>query len=274
MTSKNRLVFTMEGLEQNDHHLDLSVFIEKTRQFLAVLNNSAEKSGKKGTVFRVVDLSHSSPATIACAPIDVNNTFDSVVFEHVMKDLDNTANDEKVDYLSNAVLSSMEKLADIDPKKITRAEIYAVADGDKGEGVYILDDRLRDVLVKARNVEEKVISSIDGKLEEINIHNEANTFKIYSSLPRTPPVACKFEKDLLETAQGALGRFVSVWGECTYRPDQAFPYKIDVQEMEVFPPSEELPSLRDLYGIAPNMTGGKTPEQFVREIRDEWSNET
>ena len=84
-----------------------------------------------------------------------------------------------------------------------------------------LDDRFREKLGNARRLEEKVTSTIDGKLEQINIHNNANTFRIYPSLPGASSVNCKFPQELLEHVQGALGSFVSVSGECFYRPDYA-----------------------------------------------------
>ena len=133
-----------------------------------------------------------------------------------------------------------------------------------------LDDRFREKLSNARRSEEKVTSTIDGKLEQINIHNNANTFRIYPSLPGASSVNCKFPQELLEHVQGALGSFVSVSGECLYRPDSAFPYKIKIQEMHILPPTSELPSLSELRGIAPEATGGKSSEQFVRELRDSW----
>ena len=122
--------------------------------------------------------------------------------------------------------------------------------------------------------EQAVINTIDGWLEQINIHNRANTFKIYASLPSVFSVRCKFPQDLLEKVQNSLGTFVSVSGECFYRPDAAFPYKIDVREMDALPPSENLPSLDDLYGIAPDATGDKTTEEFVRESRNAWSKDS
>ena len=133
-----------------------------------------------------------------------------------------------------------------------------------------LDDRFREKLGNARRLEEKMIGTIDGKLEQINIHNNANTFRIYPSLPAASSISCKFSQELLEHVQGALGYFVSVSGECFYRPDAPFPYKIKVQEMRVLPPSSALPSLIELRGIAPEATGGKSSEQFVRELRDGW----
>ena len=150
------------------------------------------------------------------------------------------------------------------------AKIRDVRGDDEDMRVYKLDDRFREKLGNARRLEEKVISTIDGKLEQINIHNNANTFRIYPSLPIASSVNCKFPQELLEHVQGALGSFVSVSGECFYRPDSAFPYKINVREMRVLPPSSELPSLSELRGIAPEATGGKSSEQFIRDIRDEW----
>lgn len=150
------------------------------------------------------------------------------------------------------------------------ARIREIRGDDEDMRVYKLDNQFREKLGNARRLEEKVISTIDGKLEQINIHNNANTFKIYPSLPGVTSVSCKFPQDLLEHVQGALGSFVSVSGECFYRPDAPFPYKITVQEMRALPPSSELPSLSELRGIAPEATGGKSSEQFVRELRDRW----
>ena len=131
-------------------------------------------------------------------------------------------------------------------------------------------DRFKENVSTPRRGEERCISTVDGRLERINIHKNANTFTIYSSVLPRPPVTCKFPEALLGDVQRALGRFVSVRGKCFYRPGTAFLYRIDVWEMEVLPPSEELPSLSDLCGIAPDATGDKSSEQFVRELRDEW----
>ena len=265
MKRKNRFVFKMEGPEQNDHHLDLSVFVEKIRQFLDLLTHSA-----KGATFRVVGLSHSSPATLECEPVakgdlDTNTIFDMVNGTFRLME------EGQARCLSHPVLSDMEHLATISPERIARAEIQTIAGDDEDKRVYKLDERFREKLCEARKVEDRIFSTIDGKLEQINIHNNANTFKIYTF---ASSVSCKFPKNLLGAVQGALGSFVSISGECFYRPDAAFPYKIDVQEMKIHPPGEELPSLGDLYGIAPDATREKTSEKFVRELRDQWSKDT
>ncbi len=120
------------------------------------------------------------------------------------------------------------------------------------------------------NTGMREISTIDGKLEQIDNHKNKNTFRIHPTLPNRSALECQFPTRLIDDARKALGRYVSVRGECFYRPHANFAHKIKVQEMEVFPPASTLPSLRDLYGIAPNATGGMTTEEFVRKLRDEW----
>ncbi len=270
MTNRKRVSFKIEGPDKNNHHLELSVFVEKTKQFLDLLKTSAKDSGEDNAVFHVVRLSHSSPATIECERAGQDALPDIAAFNDIVRNL-NFVEDRQTRNLSHPVLSAMEKLAQFSSKKIAWAEIQTISSDADEERVYKLDGRFRNNLREARHAEEKVISTIDGKLEQINIHNNANTFRIYTTLPHMPSVACKFPKELIGKVQDALGAFVSVWGECIYRPDAAFPYKIDVREMTPLPPSEELPSLRDLFGIAPDATGDKTSEQFVRELRDAWS---
>jgi len=266
--TRQKIILSLEGPDKNDNHLELSVFAEKVRHFLDFLKSNVKDNDADGVVFHVVHLSHSSPATIECEPIGKGllptNAFNAIGTSLNFVEEENTRN------LSNAVLSAMEQLAILNPENVTRAEINAVGEDDGDIRVYKLDDRFREKLNNARRLEEMVISTIDGKLEQINIHNNANTFRIYPSLPVASSVSCKFPQELLEHVQGALGSFVSVSGECFYRPDSAFPYKINVREMEVLPPTEELPTLSGLFGIAPNATGDKTSEQFVREMRDKW----
>ena len=112
----------MEGPDENNGHLELSVFVEKVRHFLDMLNRSVKESVDEAIVFHVVHLS----------------------------------------------------------------------------------------------------STIDGRLEQINIHNNVNTFRIYASSPASYSVNCGFPPNLLETVQSSPGAFVSVSGECLCRPAAPF----------------------------------------------------
>ncbi len=128
----------------------------------------------------------------------------------------------------------------------------------------------RAKLVQAQSEESIEISTIDGVLKEINIHSNPHIFKIYDAGFASATIKCQFPKELIEQVQGALGCGVFVSGEFFYRPNAKIPYKINVQKIEVLPPSSDLPSFSDLRGIAPGITGNKMPENFVRELRDQW----
>ena len=56
------------------------------------------------------------------------------------------------------------------------------------------------------------------------------------------------------------------------RAEKGLPLTIETRqiEVEVLLPTEQLPTLSDLFSIAPGATGGKSSEQFVRELRDSW----
>ncbi len=303
--AREKIALTLEGPDENNGHLELSVFAEKIRHFLDLLNRSVKEISKERVVFRVVHLSHSSPVTIECEPVvreaeavrargrEIATARDveiatarglevaiageveaasgaiNVIGKNMM-----CVEEEKTHNLSHPVLSAMERLAKFRPTKIARAEVRILGSDAEDKHIYKLDDRFKEQLSNARRMEERVVSTIDGRLERINIHNNANTFGIYPTLPMVSPVRCTFPQELLEQVLGALGSFVSVSGECLYRPEASFPYRMDVHDMTVLPPPESLPSLSDLYGIAPDATGGKSSEQFVRELRDRWDKDS
>lgn len=266
--SKPKVTLAIEGPDCNNGHLELSVFAEKIRHFLHLLNENAKEEGAAGVAFHVVHLSHSSPAIIECEPVAGNVQADAAVHAVGRSLMD--VEKKNSQNLSHAVLSSMEQLAKFSATKVAWAEIGISESDHESERIYKLDHRFKEQLSLARHQEDKIISTIDGRLEQINIHNNVNTFRIYTSSPTFDSVNCRFPPKLLEKVQSSLGAFVSVSGECFYRPEAPFPYKINVQGMKVLPPTEELPTLSDLYGIAPGATGDRSSEQFVRELRDEW----
>ena len=264
MAGNSKIIYKIEGPAENDRHLDLSVLSAKFAQFHKFLAESAKELGADGAAFRVVDLSHSSPVAIACAPTGTKKSSADVV-RGIQENYAAVCAGE-TDHLSNRVLTAFEELAKSSPKKIAWGEIQLVAGGKKTT-ICKLDRRFRARLEEARNLEVHAINTVDGKLEHINIHGKNNQFKIYDL---GHAISCYFSKDLLSSVQGALGRHVVVSGECVYRPQVAFPYKLNVQKIRKLPKAGKLPSLSDLRGIAPNATGGKSSEDFVRELRDEW----
>ena len=116
--------------------------------------------------------------------------------------------------------------------------------------------------------DRKMYGSIVGMLEQMNIHNNINKFFIYPSVGANR-IECNFPMNLKIKAISAMARFVKVKGKLKYRSRDSFPYQIYVDEIEIYPHEEDLPTLKDLRGTAPDMTGDKSTLDFIRSIRED-----
>jgi hypothetical protein len=116
--------------------------------------------------------------------------------------------------------------------------------------------------------DEIVQGSVAGTLELINIHARVNTFRIYPIIGASK-VDCHFRSDQLNNAIAGINHYVNVTGALRYKRRDKFPYAINDAEVEVYPEEQELPSIFDLKGVAPDATGSLKSEDFVRKLRDE-----
>ena len=106
-------------------------------------------------------------------------------------------------------------------------------------------------------------------LEQINIHDGANVFSIYPEIGPSR-VQCHFGPSLFDKAISAVGERVSVSGTFKYKPEENFPYAVDVDDIDIYPREDELPTFDDLRGIAPDATGDILSEDFIAVRRDGW----
>ena len=115
--------------------------------------------------------------------------------------------------------------------------------------------------------DEIVRGSISGVLEYFNVHAGVNLLRIY---PIVGPkkVDCHFPKEQIHKARAAVTKYVSIEGELRYKSSEPFPYAVNVSDIEIFLDEDELPSLFDLRGIAPQATGNLSSEEFVGLMRN------
>jgi len=113
-----------------------------------------------------------------------------------------------------------------------------------------------------------VHGSVAGTLEVINIHARENTFRIYP-IVGAKKVDCHFRSEQLNNAIAGINRYVNVTGCLRYKRRDKFPYAINDAEVEVYPDEQELPSIFDLKGVAPDAAGSLKSEDFVKKLRDE-----
>lgn len=115
-----------------------------------------------------------------------------------------------------------------------------------------------------------VFGSVDGRLEQVNIHNQKNIFAIY---PTTGPsrITCRFQRRDLDRVVGALDRRVEVSGKLYYRPNAPFAHLVEVSDMRAFPILDHEDVFSRLWGIAPKLLESQASDEFVRDHRNAWT---
>jgi hypothetical protein len=110
----------------------------------------------------------------------------------------------------------------------------------------------------------KSFGSVEGTLEMISIHRPPR-FNVYHSVS-LHAVRCNLREEDVERVRDALGRRVIISGVVSYnRKDE--PKSVMVEELEILPKEEELPTIEQFVGSDPNYIGDMTTEEYIREIR-------
>lgn len=267
MADENQIIISLEGMQDDDGHVRLPAFLTQLQNLSAAISkiDKGITDGESSTYLRVVGLSHSSPATVvleACRHYKRPDVRASVV-----KSLSNTiehiyagTTPDDVDY---EVLEDLRNLAFPVGKRISSIRIAA------NDSQHELNQQFVEKVNAILAVEDICEGDIEGRLEQINIHDNANVFVIYPDFgPKK--VKCYFPNKLLDLAVSAVNRRVSVSGTLRFRPNAAYPYAVNVVEIEPHPPESELPSFDDIRGLAPNILEGIPSEAFIRKLRDDW----
>lgn len=111
----------------------------------------------------------------------------------------------------------------------------------------------------------KGIGSVAGQLEMISLHRSP-TFNVYDVVTHKA-VSCRFEPPQLEAIKAALGERVVVTG-IVHRNADGDPVRVEKPELRILGEDAELPSVRELIGLVPDLTGSLTPEEHVRRLRN------
>jgi hypothetical protein len=267
MAENERITLVVEGLTADEGLVRFGAFLTTLQRFSATLNklDRDANDGKVGNEFEVSAVSYASPLTIVLEPRPVGRRPDSA---HLII--------ASLNRVSDAIRTGGD-LLEFDADLLEDIRGLAQPVGKQVKSVAVLFDGSRLDLTpqlatrvdRALAVTDECEGSIEGMLEQINIHAGANTFHIYPDVgPRK--LTCYFPVKLYDDAVSAVGRKVEVTGTLQYRARADWPHMIAVREIEAFPPESQLPDWDDLRGRAPDATGGLPSEVFVREMRDGW----
>lgn len=263
-----RIALRLEGTGTSGN-VSLDDFVAELGALKASLEQAdrALTGGRRSVEWEVVDLRHSSPATIVLEgrPIEDEPWATEARAEFLDEFLDATRRLQQDEDLpsrySPAFLSAVRSLA------------APVGAGRVKATVIVADEELPVTPAMGTSAIRQLESELEsqgrykGLLEFLNIHGRKSEFRIYP--PAGPNfVTCEFAPSLLPEAQTAVGRNVMVDGTLVYRGRSAFPHRIKVSRIGVAPPNSELPTLKALRGLVPDLTSGRPAELWVREVRD------
>jgi hypothetical protein len=215
--------------------------------------------------YKITDLRHSSPAEMDLEPVrlrDVPKSLGSEVFSVFGTELRTIRKEAAT--TQDPELGRLQAYQEMGHRKNSALVALQIR---VGRNKVAIDERFHGNLDRILGPDEFASGSISGFLEAINFHN-TNRFFLYPTLgPKK--VAGKFKPELRSDVKKAIGEFVTVEGRLAYKSWAPFPHAVEATRIVMHPPDRELPTLFDLKGTIPDLTGAESSVEFVDRIRNE-----
>jgi hypothetical protein len=268
--ASERITVELVGAPEDEGHLRLSELIKQLQAVKSALKQTERTiTGKDEPelYYRVVGASHSSPLSVTIEPTPLKPAEGREIAKTTVQKFFTTLRmiDKKRDAPEDFDLPALEAYRDLGTMLDKHVTGITLAAGAKRK--VAINKQFENKVSEIIGPDEIVEGSISGMLEWLNLHN-TSIFHVYPVIgPKK--VICNFPKRLKEKVKSAIDSHVEVYGELRYKKWGNFPYAMNVSELEILPPDNELPTLFDLRGVAPDATGGMSSVEFVRAIRDE-----
>ena len=266
---QNRITLTLRSAsDDRTADIEFSEFVpalEAVRRSLR--NTEAIKSEAQPTLnWQVVDLSHSSPAsiTIGCVDHEQDLVRAEVVTEKYIEYWNAIVVEERIpDEIPTDRLTPFKYLT----KRVKDDKLrISISNGVSSTRVEV-SERSDAVMEYALSDKRTTIGSVKGMLEAANFHGDSFGVRIY---PAFGPNVIRgmIPKGMARTAAAALQHHVRVHGVMTYLARDKFASSITIDEIFILD-DEPLPTLKDLKGSMPGiLNDDQTSEDFIRELRD------
>ena len=267
MAEADRITLIIEGLPEDQGQVRLGAFMNQLQNLNATITklDRDANEGKQATIYKIAELSYNSPIRVVLEPnaLPKHPYLGHAIIESLGRVTDALEKGSDLSGLDADLLEDIRGLARPVGKSVANVTLLF------NDHRFDLTPKVVTKVEHALQIEEECEGVIEGRLEQINLHDGANIFHIYPNVgPRK--VTCHFAPDLVDDAVSAVGRMVEVQGTLKYRSGANFPHQVKVASIQAFPPEFELPDWDDLRGMAPDATGELSSEAFIRELRDGW----
>ena len=266
--SGNKIKIVFEGVEDDGGHVDLRVFLGELKVIQSALlqiDKNVYDSKRAITRLLVSDLSHSSPTMLQVKPCYQGTGSDKTaevisLFETTVDAIARGQIPKDADYHLLETLKLLGKSAGT-----KHANMTIVVD----ETDYDIREAFSQNVANVLKREESCWGSVEGALEQINVHGPSKHFTIYPEVGQNK-VKCNFPEELHNDAINAIEKRVLVSGKLVFRPYTPFPHEVFAESLKVSASDDKLPTFDDLLGILPHEEEVQPAEKAIREIRDEW----
>ena len=247
-------------------HIEVQDFIAALENNVEILHDldAALSMKRRGTLRWVLGaLSYGSPAivTLHAIPTSDKGDYGPEVTKAYLDGLEQLREGKTLPpSFSDDALEAVKKLARLSTRGIKAIQVR------HGQRSVDVTERI------AVNIDELIgksyesTGSIEGTVEMVTIHGQ-RYFRIYDAVHGWG-VPCYFRPELFETVRFGLDKRIIATGRI--RSDRTGnPQSMNVQVIDLPPDIGKLPKPSDIRGIAKGMTGGKSAEDYLRELRDD-----
>jgi hypothetical protein len=246
--------------------IELADFWRATGNFLGLLQevDSSVAHRKNGNLrWRITTLRDTPSPLIGVTPFlrrALTDISEKVEREIITNIVSITERGERNNYLSDAALTRVEKLAKTAPK-MGPSTIYTTSDESIKLTTVVTVQTLNQVkdLTVPRSIS---FGTVTGNLDTISVHNGLE-FRVWDEETKRP-VRCYLDSSLRSRAMERLGMKVLVTG--MVKADRyGRPLSMQVETFDLVSPPAELPTIEEMRGLIPDFTGGLSLEDFFED---------
>jgi hypothetical protein len=253
--SKRRITVKIKGSAEDGGFPRLSEFLKQLDAIKVALKHTerlVSGSEERSVYFRIVELSMASPATVVLeeTPIRSQNKRGALPKVAISQKLVSMLRqiDRRGTLPRNVKdLAALEAYRNVGTLLHKHVEEVTIASSSQAVSIGEAFNQKIDKIIGPDQILE---GSLTGVLLAINLHNTTR-FEIYPAVGPSK-VACDFPPTLKTRVIEGLDRNVRVIGKLRYKHWAPYPHAITAEDVEIFPPEDELPTLSDLRGLLTN----------------------
>jgi hypothetical protein len=264
-----RITVTIEGSPQDKGRVRLSDFIKQLEAIKTSLKQTerlVSDSDDPALYYKIVELTYSSPAKVVIEPVEIADAVSGLGDRTVKQFVTNLRQVARGRRPMRADLPALQSYQGL--TAMLKQHVGALAIKHSGNQTIAIDRKFATRIAKIIGPDEIAKGSMYGMLEWLNLHRNINRFHVYPTVGPTK-IDCEFRDELKPQVIEGIDKYVRVSGDLRYKHLEKFPYAMNVSRIEILPSEDQLPTLFDLKGIAPNATGDQSAADFVRSLRDE-----